>query len=84
MPAQMKRSSLTSMIGAVFSSAMIPVLWWVAFDAIPPLTQIKAEVAGNRFGPWVFTWALVWVASGAALFVAWLCYLISKTLENHL
>ena len=81
MSAQMKRSSLTSRIGVAFSIAMIPVLWWVALDAIPPLKTIVAESSGNRLGPWVFTWALVWIASGAALFVAWLCYWSSKTLE---
>jgi cell division protein FtsX len=81
-PAQTTRHALTPLVGVVVSLALVPVLWWVAFDAIPPLQAINAESSGNRFGPWVFTWALVWMATGVALFVAWLSYLSSKTLES--
>lgn len=82
MSGQMQRTTPTSLIGTIVSVALIPVLWWVALDAIPPLSQITGETSGNRLGPWVFTWALVWIASGAALFVAWLSYRSSRTVDN--
>jgi len=70
----MNRSRMASIIAAVASLAMIPALWIFAFGAIPALEVVKGDQSGGRMGPWVFTWALVWVASLAAIVVAWLCY----------
>jgi len=70
----MNRSRMASIIAAVVSLAMIPVLWAFAFGAIPPLEVVERDASGGRMGPWVFTWALVWIASLAAVVVAWLCY----------
>jgi hypothetical protein len=70
----MNRSRAASIVAAVLSVAMIPVLWIFSFMAIPPLAVVQADKSGGRMGPWVFTWALVWIASLAALVVAWLCY----------
>jgi len=72
--ATMSRSRAASMIAVVLSIAMIPVLWIFAFGAIPSLAIVQSDKSGGRMGPWIFTWALVWVASLAALVVAWLCY----------
>ena len=70
----MKRNAVTSTIAALVALALIPLVWFFATEAIPPLTEIRAQVSGNRLGPWLFTWALVWVAALAAILVAWLCY----------
>jgi len=70
----MSRNRMASIIAAVVSLAMIPLLWVFAFDAIPALDVVRADQSGGRMGPWVFTWALVWLASLAAIVVAWLCY----------
>jgi hypothetical protein len=72
--ATMNRSRAASIVATVLSLAMIPVLWVFAFDAIPALAVVQGDKSGGRMGPWVFTWALVWLASLAALIVAWLCY----------
>ena len=66
------------LIASVASLASIPLSLWVAFESIPPLSIIRTEVAGNRTGPWVFTWGLVWIAVIAAVLVAWLSYLASR------
>ena len=65
---------------ALVALALIPLVWFFAAEAIPPLTEIRTQVSGNRLGPWMFTWALVWVAAFAAILVAWLCY---TTREPH-
>ena len=70
----MKRNAVTSTIAALVALALIPLVWFFATEAIPPLTEIRTQVSGNRLGPWMFTWALVWVAALAAILVAWLCY----------
>jgi hypothetical protein len=72
--AMMSRNRTASLIAVVLSLAIIPAVWLFAFGAIPALAIVKGDAAGGRMGPWVFTWALVWVASIAALVVAWLCY----------
>jgi hypothetical protein len=72
--ATMNRGKAASIVAVVLSLAMIPVLWIVAFGAIPALAVVQSDQSGGRMGPWVFTWALVWLASLAALVVAWLCY----------
>jgi hypothetical protein len=70
----MNRSRMASIIAAVVSLAMIPALWIFAFDAIPALAVVRGDQSGGRMGPWVFTWALVWLATLNAVLVAWLCY----------
>jgi hypothetical protein len=70
----MNRNTLPSTIIAIVALACVPVLWRFATEAIPPLTEIQAQAAGNRLGPWVFTWALVWVGTLAAVGVACLAY----------
>ena len=70
----MNRSAVVSKLYALVCLAMVPVLWAFATDAIPPVDIIRTEPNGNRMGPWVFTWGLVWVAVAAAIVVAWLCY----------
>ena len=66
-------------IGALILSIIsVPVVWWFAVDAIPSLGIIRTEVAGNRFGPWLFTWALVWVTTFSALALAWVAYSVVK------
>jgi hypothetical protein len=70
----MSRNAVQSTIIALIALACVPVLWWFATDAIPPLTVIEAQSAGNRLGPWMFTWALVLVGCVSALGVAWLAY----------
>lgn len=77
----MNRNAVTSTIAALVALALIPVVWWFAIAAIPPLTEIRRQASGNRLGPWIFTWALVWIAAFAAILVAWLCY---STREPHL
>ena len=62
------------MVAVVLSLATIPAVWIFAFGAVPSLQAVQSETAGGRIGPWVFTWALVWVATVAALVVSWLCY----------
>ena len=74
MDATMNRGKAASVITTVLSLATIPAVWMFAFGAIPALDVVKGDTAGGRMGPWVFTWALVWVATLAALVVAWLCY----------
>ena len=74
MDATMNRSKVASIIAAVISLAMIPALWIFAFGAVPALEVVRTDQSGGRMGPWVFTWGLVWIASLAALVVAWLCY----------
>ena len=66
------------LIGSLASLASIPLSLWFALDSIPPLSVIRTEVAGNRMGPWVFTWGLVWIAVLAAILLAWLSYLASR------
>jgi hypothetical protein len=70
----MDRSKAASMVAVVLSLAMIPILWIFALDAVPALAVVQGDKSGGRMGPWVFTWALVWLGSLAALIVAWLCY----------
>jgi hypothetical protein len=70
----MNRSKAASIIAMVLSLAMIPAVWMFAFGTVPDLAVVRGDQAGGRMGPWVFTWALVWVATIAALVVAWLCY----------
>lgn len=71
----MYRNAFTSIIAAIVCLALVPVLWIVAKMAIPPLGVVVLETtSGGRLGPWMFTWALVWIATLAALVVAWLCY----------
>lgn len=70
----MNRSRVASIVAAVVSLVMIPVLWIFALEAIPALEVVRGDQSGGRMGPWVFTWALVWTASLAAVVVAWLCY----------
>ena len=62
------------MVALVLSLATIPAVWMFAFGAVPSFATVQGDTAGGRMGPWVFTWALVWVATLAALVVAWLCY----------
>jgi hypothetical protein len=70
----MKRSRMSSIAAAAVSLVMVPILWIFALDAIPALDVVRHDASGGRMGPWVFTWALVWIASIAAVVVAWLCY----------
>ena len=70
----MNRTKVASIIAVVLSLATIPADWMFAFGAIPALEIVRGDKAGGRMGPWIFTWALVWVATIAALVVAWLCY----------
>jgi hypothetical protein len=70
----MNRNAVPSTIIAVIALACMPVLWRFATAAIPPLSVIETQSAGNRLGPWMFTWALVWVGCLAALLVAWLAF----------
>jgi hypothetical protein len=77
----MNRNAVASTIIAIVALACVPVLWRFATDAIPPLREIEAQAAGNRFGPWVFTWALVWVGCVAAVGVAGLA-LSSARMSN--
>jgi undecaprenyl pyrophosphate phosphatase UppP len=70
----MNRNKIASMVAVVLSLATIPAVWMFAFGAIPSLEIVKGDQSGGRMGPWVFTWALVWVATIAAVVVAWLCY----------
>jgi hypothetical protein len=77
----MNRNAVASTIIAIVALACVPVLWRFATEAIPPLSEIQAQASGNRFGPWVFTWALVWVGCVAALGVAGLA-LSSARLAN--
>ena len=74
MDAMMNRNRVASMVAVVLSLATIPAVWIFAFGAVPALEIVQGDKAGGRMGPWVFTWALVWVATLAALVVAWLCY----------
>ena len=74
MDATMSRNRTASLVAVVLSLAMIPAVWIFAFMAIPALQVVQGDVSGGRMGPWVFTWALVWVATIAACVVAWLCY----------
>jgi hypothetical protein len=74
MDATMKRSRISSIIATIISLALVPAAWTFAFMAIPPLAVVRADQSGGRMGPWVFTWALVWIASLACFAVAWLCY----------
>ena len=62
------------LMSAIVSLATVPVILWFATNAIPPRAIIQTEEHGNRMGPWVFTWGLVWVAVAAALLVALVCY----------
>jgi uncharacterized membrane protein YdbT with pleckstrin-like domain len=73
--ATLQRSKTSSMIASIVSVLLIPVLWMFAFEAIPALKTVQADVSGGRMGPWVFTWGLVWVATLACVVVAWLCYI---------
>lgn len=75
----LKRSRFASLVAAALSLAMIPALWWVAFDALPSLAVVRVETSGGRIGPWAFAWAIVWIATFSCLGVAWLCY---ATLED--
>jgi hypothetical protein len=70
----MNRNRTASLVAVVLSLAMVPAVWLFAFGAIPALQVVQGDTAGGRMGPWVFTWALVWVATLASLVVAWLCY----------
>jgi hypothetical protein len=70
----MNRNRVASLVAVVLSLAMIPAVWMFAFGAIPALAIVEGDKSGGRMGPWIFTWALVWVATIAALVVAWLCY----------
>jgi sterol desaturase/sphingolipid hydroxylase (fatty acid hydroxylase superfamily) len=72
--AMMSRNHTASLVAAVLSLAVIPAVWLFAFGAIPAHAIVVKDAAGGRMGPWVFTWALVWVATIAALVVAYLCY----------
>ena len=74
MDATMNRSKVASMVAVVLSLATIPAAWVFAFMAIPALEIVQGDKSGGRMGPWIFTWALVWVATIASLVVAWLCY----------
>lgn len=74
MDATMKRTRVGSIVAAALSILMVPAVWLFALEAIPPLQVVKTDTAGGRMGPWVFTWALVWVATFACFSVAWLCY----------
>jgi hypothetical protein len=72
--ATMKRTRVSSIVAVVLSLLMIPAVWIFAFDALPPLSVIRTESSGGRMGPWVFSWALVWIATISCFAVAWLCY----------
>jgi hypothetical protein len=74
----MNRNAVPSTIIAIVALACVPVLWRFATEAIPPLREIQAQAAGNRFGPWVFTWALVWVGCLSAVGVAGLAFLSGR------
>ena len=74
MDATLKRSKLASLVAAVASLALIPVVWAFAFQAIPALQVVRTEQAGGRLGPWAFSWVLVWIATLSCVGVAWLCY----------
>jgi hypothetical protein len=78
----MNRNKVLSTIVAVIALACVPVLWRFATDAIPPLAVIEAQAAGNRLGPWMFTWALVWVGCVAAVGVAWLAFSSGRMFSN--
>ena len=77
----MNQNTLLLRIAAVISLATIPVILWFATEAVPPMATIRIEEHGNRMGPWVFTWGLVWLAVIAALLVACVCYLSAKALQ---
>ncbi len=70
----MKRTRIGSIVAIVISLLLVPVVWYFGFDAIPPLKVVEADKSGGRLGPWLFTWALVWVATLSCVGVAWLCY----------
>ncbi len=74
MDATMKRTRVGSIVAIVISLLLVPAVWYFAFDAIPPLRVVEADRSGGRLGPWVFTWALVWIATISCVLVAWLCY----------
>jgi hypothetical protein len=74
MDATMKRTKVSSMIAIALSLLLVPTVWIFAFDAIPSFQVVQADTSGGRMGPWVFTWALVWIATFACFVVAWLCY----------
>jgi hypothetical protein len=68
-------SRITSIVYLVVSLALIPVVWMFAYEALPSLSSTMADTGkGSNFGPLIFTWALICMATAGALLVAWLSY----------
>jgi hypothetical protein len=67
-------NKIVSTLVALLSLALIPVLWMFGAQALPSVGTLESTGQGNTIGPLMFTWALIVLASFAAVLVAWLCY----------
>jgi hypothetical protein len=63
--------SILRMLAGLASLALIPVVWIQGLQTIPTLREVIAAQTADMVGVWVFTWALVVVATIAAVGVAW-------------
>jgi hypothetical protein len=70
----MNSNKVIATVMALVSLALIPVLWMFGAQSLPSLGSLETSGQGNNFGPLLFTWALILMASVAAVLVAWLCY----------
>jgi hypothetical protein len=70
----MNANKVISTLMALLSLALIPVLWMFGAQSLPSLGSPETSGQGNNFGPLLFTWGLILMASVAAVLVAWLCY----------
>ena len=57
----------------IVALAQVPFLWMFSLAGMPSLQSTRSTGAADVLGVWVFTWAMIWIASLAALVVAWLC-----------
>ena len=57
----------------IVALAQVPFLWIFSLAGMPSLKNTLASGTADVLGVWIFTWGMVWLASLAALVVAWIC-----------
>lgn len=70
----MNGRSIARHAAGIAALALIPVAWIQGLTDIPSMSAVIAAKTADTLGVWVFTWSLIWVASAAAIGVAWTCW----------
>lgn len=69
-------------IVGVAALVCIPIVWAFGLADVPSMATVKASHTADIVGVWIFTWALIWVASAAACAVAWICWSLDRQADR--